>query len=375
MLDNKGVYWFCRVEDQSEYTATRYAGYLIVMSFEPCHVEYDLTRRQRLIAHLGVWSPYLGGLILVAGGGVGIIALSVADSLWFLMLIVLPLWLVRGFIVGFLNVIFVPVQHMEIFIEENALGYATEDDRLNVFLDGIIRIQKYSKDTWTISHYNGTVISIPVNVIEEQYIDHMRKMAEWGKTPEGVQAEIDRGKRIQELVLFGLSKKGFPRYSLLTWIEAIVNMAHTGAVLLALVFLILGFSLLAWFSTVAKVFLVLSLILITVQIVSRIRFIRTLRIIRHVQGKIEIFDRASNKWLPGSRIKRITKKEFLHADPWRPLTVGFSGIEVQLEGVIKPVALLYPYGLEDERDKMYLYLRKALPHEPSTHYLMNSNVP
>ena len=70
--------------------------------------------------------------------------------------------------------------------------------------------------------------------------------------------------------------KRFPRYSLLTWIEAIVNMAHTGAALLALVFLILGLSLLAWFSTVAKVFLVLSLILITVQIVSRIRFIRTL---------------------------------------------------------------------------------------------------
>lgn len=89
--------------------------------------------------------------------------------------------------------------------------------------------------------------------------------------------------------------KGFPRYSLLTWIEAIVNMAHAGTVLLALVFLILGLSLLAWFSTVAKVFLVLSLFLITVQIVSRIRFIRTLRIIRHVQSEIEIFDRPSNK--------------------------------------------------------------------------------
>ena len=139
-------------------------------------------------------------------------------------------------------------------------------------------------------------------------------------------------------------------------------MAHVGAVLLALVFLILGLGLLAWFSTVAKVFLGLSLILITVQIVSRVRFIRTLRIIRHVQGEIEIFDRASNKWLPGSRVKRITKTEFSHSDPWRALTVGFPGIEVQLEGVIEPVALLYPYGLEDERDQMYLYLGKALPH-------------
>jgi uncharacterized membrane protein len=169
--------------------------------------------------------------------------------------------------------------------------------------------------------------------------------------------------------------KRFPRYSLLTWIEAIVNMAHPGAALLALVFLILGFGLLAWFSTVAKVFLVLSLILITVQIVSRIRFIRTLRIIRHVQGQIEIFDRPSNKWLPGSRIKRIAKREFSHADPWRPLTVGFPGIEIQFEGVIKPVALLYPYGLEDERDKMYLYLRKSTPAYESRQTINESKRP
>ncbi len=161
--------------------------------------------------------------------------------------------------------------------------------------------------------------------------------------------------------------KRLPRYSLLTWILAIVNMTHVGAAFLALVFLILGFSLLAWFPIVAKVFLVLSLILITVQIVSRIRFIRTLRIVRHVQGAIEIFDRPSNKWLPENRIKRIAKREFLHPDPWRPLTVGFPGIEVQFEGVIKPVELLYPYGLEDERDEMYVYLRKSTAAYESRH--------
>ncbi len=169
--------------------------------------------------------------------------------------------------------------------------------------------------------------------------------------------------------------KRLPRYSLLTWIEAIVNMAHAGAASLALVFLILGLSLLAWFSTVAKVFLVLSLILITVQIVSRIRFIRTLRIVRHVHGEIEFFDRPSNKWLPGSRIKRIAKKEFSHADPWRPLTVGFPGIEVQLEGVTKPVELLYPYGFEDERDKMYVYLRKSTAAYESRHAIDESKRP
>ena len=169
--------------------------------------------------------------------------------------------------------------------------------------------------------------------------------------------------------------KRLPRYSLLTWIEAIVNMAHAGAASLALVFLILGLSLLAWFSTVAKVFLVLTLILITVQIVSRIRFIRTLRIVRHVQGEIEFFDRPSNKWLRGRRIKRIAKKEFSRADPWRPLTFGFPGIEVQLEGVTKPIELLYPYGLEVDRDEMYVYLRKSTAAYESRHTIDESKRP
>lgn len=170
------------------------------MPFESCHIEYDLNRRQRFVAHLGVWAPYLGGLVLVAGGGSAlIIVLSVSTSLWFAPLIVLPLWLARRFIVGLLNVIFVRIQHMDIIVEENGLGFATPKDRLWLFLDGIIRIQKYSKDTWTIFHHNGTVINIPVDAIEERYIDHMRIMAEKGRTPEGIQAVIERGRRIQEL--------------------------------------------------------------------------------------------------------------------------------------------------------------------------------
>ena len=52
-----------------------------------------------------------------------------------------------------------------------------ESDRLWISLDGIMRIKKYSKDTWTISHHNGTVVNIPTAAIEEPYIEHMRKKA------------------------------------------------------------------------------------------------------------------------------------------------------------------------------------------------------
>jgi hypothetical protein len=166
------------------------------MSFAPCHIEYDLTRRQRLVGGLGVWAPYIGLVMIAAAGIAAVAGLAAAVSPWWAFAIVLPLWIVRGFILGLVNVIAVPMQHMDIIVEENGLGYATKSDRLWIFLDGIIRIQKYSIDTWTVFHHNGTIIIIPVDAIDEQYIDHMRKKGEWGRTPEGVQAVIERGKLI-----------------------------------------------------------------------------------------------------------------------------------------------------------------------------------
>lgn len=169
------------------------------MSFDSCHIEYDLGRRQRLVGHLGVWKPYLGGLILVGGAVALSVALFITVSPWFVLLSVLPLWLAWGFIVGLLRVLFVPMQHMDIIIEEKGLGFLVKGERFWVFLDGIIRIQKYSDDTWTILHRNGTVINIPVDAIEQRYVEHMRAMGEKGKTPEGVQAAIDRGRRMFEI--------------------------------------------------------------------------------------------------------------------------------------------------------------------------------
>ena len=108
----------------------------------------------------------------------------------------LPLWIARGFIVGLVDVAFNPVRHMDIKIEENGLGFMTKMDRMWLFLDGVIRIEKLHDDVWTVCHHNGTVVNIPVAVIDEKYIDHMRQKGEWGRTPAGIQAVIERGKRI-----------------------------------------------------------------------------------------------------------------------------------------------------------------------------------
>ncbi len=154
-----------------------------IVPFKSCHIAYDLTRRQRLVAHLGVWALFLPLVIFLGGGGVVvIIALSVAVSPWFALMIIFPLFFTRRFIYGLLNVIFVRVSHFDITIEENGLSYQTQGG-LWTFgaegsYDGISRIRRYSKDTWTMLISNGLVISIPVDAIEQQYVDHIRAKAE-----------------------------------------------------------------------------------------------------------------------------------------------------------------------------------------------------
>ena len=169
------------------------------MSFESCHIKYDLSRKQRLTAHLGLWGPYFGGVILMFGVLILAIALSFSVSPWCLLLSIIPWLVVGGFMRGLLNVILVPVQRMDIIIDETGFGFMSRGQRFWNFLDGIISIKKYNKDVWTIVHHNGTVFNIPVGMIEQRCIDHMQSMADKGKTHEGVQTKVERGRRIMQI--------------------------------------------------------------------------------------------------------------------------------------------------------------------------------
>ena len=150
-----------------------------IVPFKSCQIEYTLTRRQRLVAHLGVWALLLPLVIFLGGGGaVAIIALSVAVSPWFALMIIIPLFFTRRFIAGLLNVIFVRTVHIDITIEENGLNCETKEGfGVAGNFDGITRIRRYSRDTWTMLTFEGIVINIPVDAIEQQYIDHIRAKA------------------------------------------------------------------------------------------------------------------------------------------------------------------------------------------------------
>jgi hypothetical protein len=169
---------------------------MVVMPQIPFHLRYDLTRWQRLIPHLGVWGPMS---LAIPAIFVGIISLAVAKSPWWTLLLLPVLFIFRGFFVGLLDVILRRVRNMDILVEDNALRYLAGDERWYLFLDGIIDIAKYRKDVWTIQHWNGSVVNVLASEITDDQIEYIKAAAERGRTPEGIQAVIERGRVIQQI--------------------------------------------------------------------------------------------------------------------------------------------------------------------------------
>ena len=149
--------------------------------------------------------------------------------------------------------------------------------------------------------------------------------------------------------------KTLPTYTGADLISGILNMMHYGAVLLAVVFIVGG--LLASRSLLTSVALVAvgGIILLT-QIWSRLRHIRGLRRLRDRNGRLEVYERTSGQWISAEAITNVRRKEFPYSDPWRPITVGYPGLAIQLASLDEPIEVLYAYGLEDLRDEVYDYL-------------------
>lgn len=157
-------------------------------------LRYVLTRRQRILPHLRIWLPYLPGVVAVAVVGIFL----VIGKWWLFPILLLFLLLFRGFWIGLLDVAIRPVRLMDIEVQQNGLGFMIGGERRWLFLDGMTRILRTS-DIWTFCHHNGHVINIPTSAITEDQVEFIRQAAAKGKTPEGIRAVIERGRKLQQM--------------------------------------------------------------------------------------------------------------------------------------------------------------------------------
>jgi hypothetical protein len=152
-----------------------------------------------------------------------------------------------------------------------------------------------------------------------------------------------------------------PTYTLDTYVAGALSLVHAGAVVLAALFIVGGFVARLFSSTGSIVLFSLALLILAVQVVSRVRHIRKLDRTRYVDGRVEFWSGGAEAWVSEDRARRIAKREFTCADQWRPISLGYPGIEVQLSGVEEPVEQLYPPGQEELRDRMFEYLSRRHP--------------
>lgn len=135
-------------------------------------LQYDLTRKQRLIPHIRTWGI---NQVFVTLGLVGAITSAINGS-WIsgMALASLVFFIGRGYIIGLIGVIFTKSQHMNIRIEEKGLGYMVGKERWYIFLDGLTAIRDLERSVWTIQHWNGTVVNIPKKLISEEVLSFLR---------------------------------------------------------------------------------------------------------------------------------------------------------------------------------------------------------
>ena len=152
-----------------------------------------------------------------------------------------------------------------------------------------------------------------------------------------------------------------PTYSVGDYLVGAINLVHYGAAFLAVLFVVTGLLMLRFARAVGLALLGLAALLLLVQLVSRVRHVRSLDRIRCVRGTVELWSDEASAWVSDHRVERIASKRFLYADAWRPITLGYPGIEVKLSGIREPVELLYPPGFEELRDRMFAYLSRRHP--------------
>ncbi|MGE3316798.1 MAG: hypothetical protein AB7O26_16895 [Planctomycetaceae bacterium] len=100
---------------------------------------------------------------------------------------------------GYIGLLIYPQQSSEFIFEEDAIGIRGRTDTQFLFLDGITQLKQFTSETWTLRHFNGLQITFAASALNPRLIEHMRAAMVRGKTPEGIQAVIERGRRIQAM--------------------------------------------------------------------------------------------------------------------------------------------------------------------------------
>jgi hypothetical protein len=138
---------------------------------------YTLDRSARLRSHLHVWGGQAVFMPLAILVGIALIVVTRAPA-WTWIGPGALAFLSRGFFVGLVQIFLVAAQPVVLVLDKGGIGFGEKAADFWISADGILTFEKSSAATWTLHHFNGTVITVPSSVISDDDTQYLREHAE-----------------------------------------------------------------------------------------------------------------------------------------------------------------------------------------------------
>ncbi len=140
-----------------------------------------------------------------------------------------------------------------------------------------------------------------------------------------------------------LTDMNYPKYNISDAIVGFMNLMHWGTIMLAALFGVIGLACVFLSVLAAIVLFSLAGLLFVLQIISRVHHMFTIRAVRPSGNSFAVLHRKTGQRFSPDQIQCIRKKEFFYSDPWRPITLGYPGLEIQLANIKEATEHLYPW--------------------------------
>ncbi len=139
----------------------------------PFHLNYTLTRRQRLRVEVVPWLPAVAGTV---GFSAGAVYLILTVSVWCFPLLFLPPVMYRSLFAFAFDLVVNGGRPVELTVSDAEMEIRTGGETKRLALDGLFQVFR-SGDTWTVLHLDGTVLTIPAEAISGEQIEYLRSFA------------------------------------------------------------------------------------------------------------------------------------------------------------------------------------------------------
>lgn len=137
------------------------------------HLEFTLSRRQRLAVELPPWLPAVAATL---GFTVGAAYAGLYASPWFLALLLLPPLVYRGLFAFAYDIAVRGGRRVVVTESEGEMGVQSGGETKWLPLDGVFQVFR-DGDAWTVLHLDGTVLTIPAGAISGEQVEYLKSFA------------------------------------------------------------------------------------------------------------------------------------------------------------------------------------------------------